>query len=247
MSSNRIASSGADPAASTGSEVLPPRHLVLGGSSGIGLAYAQRHARAGHRLWLVARGEDGLRRAERELLATGAAEVRTTSMDLLDEHALARLFEDVSTESSLRTLLVSGPSPPWGRESEVTPEDHELARAICVRYPSYAMDYALQALEPGGCLTVVSSSAAQEPPEGHPFHLSAVYRRQLAEISQTVAARLRSSGREFRLLHPPVVLTPLSERFALAQSPLEAPAAVLARYFGVSYVQSAEEYLNSIL
>jgi len=62
-----------------------PRHLVLGGSCGIGFAYAGGFGQRGDDLWIVALGRERLAGAARKLAAAaGAAEMRSSAVDLID-------------------------------------------------------------------------------------------------------------------------------------------------------------------
>jgi NAD(P)-dependent dehydrogenase (short-subunit alcohol dehydrogenase family) len=68
---------------------------VVGASSGIGLATAQRLARRGDRLMLAARDGDALERAEEACRAAGAREVSTVIMDVGVEADVHRLVAAV--------------------------------------------------------------------------------------------------------------------------------------------------------
>ncbi|MGI4878915.1 MAG: SDR family oxidoreductase [Janthinobacterium lividum] len=68
--------------------------LVIGGSSGIGLAVAARAARSGANLLLVARDEEKLQAVAAELRQVGG-QVAVAAFDVTDEQALARFCEQM--------------------------------------------------------------------------------------------------------------------------------------------------------
>ncbi|MEW1953200.1 SDR family NAD(P)-dependent oxidoreductase [Terrabacter sp. NPDC080008] len=72
-----------------------PVVLVTGASSGVGLATALELARRGHRLALLARGEEPLQRAAHQCRSLGAAEVLVVTADIRDDAAVARAVADV--------------------------------------------------------------------------------------------------------------------------------------------------------
>jgi len=65
-----------------------PVVLVTGASSGVGLATAHELARRGHRLALLARGEEPLQRAAQECRALGAEDVTVLTVDIRDDEAV---------------------------------------------------------------------------------------------------------------------------------------------------------------
>lgn len=68
--------------------------LVTGGSSGIGLAVAKELAQSGLRLIVVGRNEGRLAQAKAELMALGAPEVVTLSVDLAAQGGAERLYRE---------------------------------------------------------------------------------------------------------------------------------------------------------
>ncbi len=68
--------------------------LVTGGSSGIGLAVAKELAQSGLRLIVVGRNEGRLAKAKAELMALGAPEVVTLSVDLAAQGGAERLYRE---------------------------------------------------------------------------------------------------------------------------------------------------------
>jgi NADP-dependent 3-hydroxy acid dehydrogenase YdfG len=65
--------------------------VVMGGSSGIGLAAARLARQAGADVTIAGRSQDKLAQAQREL-----GEVRTVAADITDEVAVGQVFEGLS-------------------------------------------------------------------------------------------------------------------------------------------------------
>lgn len=80
--------------------------LVTGASSGIGAVYADRLARRGYDLILVARREDRLKVLAKDIASRGANKVEIVVADLLDPAALQKV-EDLLRNDVRITLLVN--------------------------------------------------------------------------------------------------------------------------------------------
>ena len=80
--------------------------LITGASSGIGAIYADRLARRGHDLILVARNGDRLRALATRLSDTTGCAVETIVADLIDAADLARVETTLRTDASI-TMLVN--------------------------------------------------------------------------------------------------------------------------------------------
>ncbi|HEY0505879.1 MAG TPA: SDR family oxidoreductase [Lysobacter sp.] len=79
--------------------------LITGASSGIGALYADRLARAGHDLILVARRADKLRDLAARLTAESGRSVEILAADLTQPADLARVEEVLRTDASIATLV----------------------------------------------------------------------------------------------------------------------------------------------
>ncbi|RBB39700.1 SDR family oxidoreductase [Burkholderia reimsis] len=80
--------------------------LITGASAGIGAVYADRLAKRGYDLVLVARNQDRLNTLARRLMAETGRSVETVAADLNDKAALAKI-EGVLRENSNITMLVN--------------------------------------------------------------------------------------------------------------------------------------------
>src|SRR5437660_7830441 len=80
--------------------------LVTGASSGIGAVYADRLAKAGYDLILVARNEERLHALATRLSTDSGRSVETVSADLTDPADLVKVEKVLKTDASI-TLLVN--------------------------------------------------------------------------------------------------------------------------------------------
>jgi short-subunit dehydrogenase len=97
--------------------------VITGASSGIGLATALAAARQGARLALIARGEEGLARAKREVENLGA-DVMSMAVDVADNDALEKAAESVVAHfGRIDTWVNDAGIGVWGKLVEVSEAD----------------------------------------------------------------------------------------------------------------------------
>jgi NAD(P)-dependent dehydrogenase (short-subunit alcohol dehydrogenase family)/uncharacterized protein YndB with AHSA1/START domain len=181
------------------------RALITGGSSGIGLATAERLAAEGARVTLLARGEEGLRAAEGWLRAQGAEEVWTVPADVTDRDALAAAVGQASREmGGLDLLVCSAAAIAFGRFAEISPEDFDATIETVFGGTIEAIRLALPELERnGGSIVVVGSIAGRMPLPTLSAYTAAKHavtgfvealRIELAEAGSPVAVSLVQPG-----------------------------------------------------
>lgn len=219
---------------------------MLGGSRGIGFAYASWLAAARQRLLVVARDEARLAVSAERLRAAGASEVRPIAGNLVDASFRARLLQCASI-SRLGSIFIGGPSPPAGSAEQISTADVAMAYEICMAYPFDIVEAATAGSHAGGPMSIVflSSSASREPLTGHPFYLSAIFRRSAEKLLTDLIDR--RGGAQLIVLRPTVVWTDLSAAYAarlVLEEPHADPRAALARRFHVASVPDAQTYVE---
>ena len=97
--------------------------LIVGASSGIGRAVAQRFAAQGDRLVLASRGKIALQRVAQECRDAGAASVTTRPVDVRDADAVSQIIdESVAELDGLDIVLHSSGVVAYGRFEDIPTE-----------------------------------------------------------------------------------------------------------------------------
>jgi NAD(P)-dependent dehydrogenase (short-subunit alcohol dehydrogenase family) len=135
-------------------ELLGQTVVVIGGSSGIGLATARRARAEGADVVLTGRHSDALQRAALDLDA-----LRTAAFDANDPAALERFFGDLP--KPIDHVMVSAGAPDYGRLVETKPDDllHALSDRLLLAVE--VGRNAVNKVRPGGTLLFMSAEAGQ--------------------------------------------------------------------------------------
>jgi 3-oxoacyl-[acyl-carrier protein] reductase len=189
--------------------------LIVGGSSGIGLAVATELAREGAHVAIAARDADRLQAAVAGLNEVARGRITGTSLDATDPEAARRWVDEVAADfGALHIVLVSGSSPPIGPASGFEFADYPAA-VERVLYPAVAVALAavphLRAAGWGRLLFVASETAVVPV---RPLALSGMTRAAIVRFAQGLAADLGQAGITVNVLAPGSVRTPPMERAA---------------------------------
>jgi NAD(P)-dependent dehydrogenase (short-subunit alcohol dehydrogenase family) len=125
--------------------------VVIGGSSGIGLATAQRAAAEGAKLILTGRSPERLREAAKELGGPG-----TAAFDAMDPPALERFFRELPAR--IDQVMVTAGRPTYGRLLEM---DLAQVRHAFEEHLALVLQVARHAatkVNPGGTLLFMGST-----------------------------------------------------------------------------------------
>ncbi len=133
--------------------------VVIGGSSGLGLATAKAAADEGAHVVITGRSRERLQSARAEI----GHEVRAESIDANDEAATRRLFEDLR---SVNHVFVSAATVTFA--AGLTSETSALHPAMDTRFwgSLYAAKYASPKMPPDGSITFTSGISAWRPRPG---------------------------------------------------------------------------------
>ncbi len=203
------------------SQPTRPRVLVTGASSGIGAAFAERLARDGNDLIVVARRRDRLEALASDLKGKYGAEVEVMAADLSAADQLSAVEQRVASDSALEMLVNNAGYGGYMPFVELDPDRAEEQ----IRVQVIAVTRLTRAALPGmiergrGVIINVSSRLAYSGPLKSP-HLPrrATYAATKAYINtftQILSAELDGTGVQVQALCPGVVLTEFHTRMGI--------------------------------
>lgn len=135
--------------------------LVIGGSSGMGLAVARYCLAAGRSVVIAGRSPDRLQTAAAELACPDR--VRAMSADIGDRAQIQALFERAG---AIRHVVVTAADLPYGPVAALT--EDAMMRAVRSKFlgPFFVAQQAAVRVADGGSITLTSGIAAYRPAPG---------------------------------------------------------------------------------
>ncbi len=190
-----------------------PRALVTGASSGIGAAYAERLARDGYDVVLVARRRERLEQLADELRRQTDTQVEVLAADLTDAGALAQVEARVAGDERLALLINNAGFGGYRPFVEIDPKVVDDLIDIHIRAIVRLTRAALPGMvrrDAGGAINVASLLAlsGSMPPDPLPYR--AVYAGAKAFIvtfTQALAGELRRTRVRVQVCLPGLVDT----------------------------------------
>ncbi len=191
--------------------------VISGGTSGIGLAIAQRFEKEGAHLFIFGRHRDALDETQ-QLIGGNVTTIQADAARLED---LDRVADAVRAAKGKVDVVVSSaglveqvPLP------EITPDHYDRTFALNAKAPLFLVQKMLPMMGSGGSIILVSSAMHYM---GLPNHSTyAATKAALRSYSRTWAAEFAGSGIRANTLSPGVVDTPMLD--SQASTPEEATA-----------------------
>jgi short-subunit dehydrogenase len=210
---------------------------IVGVGPGIGLAVAERFARAGFRLALVARRQSALDGYAEQLRAAGA-EVRTFAADAGDPAALGAAMAAIEGALGPSEVLVYNASaghrgPPSGLDSAALVADFQVS-VVGALVAAQAVIPAMRAAGRGSILLTGGGLALNPYPD---YAALAVGKAGLRNLAASLAAELKPDG-----IH---VATVTVAGFVQPGGPL-APELIAERYWQL-HAQAPDQWEHEIL
>jgi NAD(P)-dependent dehydrogenase (short-subunit alcohol dehydrogenase family) len=133
--------------------------VVIGGSSGIGLAIAKALVNSGAYVVIASRSSNKLDEAQRTIGVNAAA----YRLDVTQEEKVQQFFEDIGLFDHLVCTAVIGTNAPF---LEMDTADARTVFKTKFWGQYYAARYGAPKIRPGGSITLFSGIASQKPVEG---------------------------------------------------------------------------------
>lgn len=187
---------------------LQPAVVVTGGSDGIGKALAQRFARSGHRVLLVARREEALRQAQEDIRRATFAAVFTLALDATEISAPDRIEAALAAQGCFLDILVNNAAVGLsGHFESHSPKNVDDLVALNVAALTRLMRHALPAMLArgrGGILNVASLGGYAPGPYQATYYASKAY---VISLTEAVGAEVSGRGVRVMVLAPGPVST----------------------------------------
>ncbi|MBB3953088.1 SDR family NAD(P)-dependent oxidoreductase [Aureimonas jatrophae] len=180
--------------------------IVTGGSSGIGLAIAERFIAEGATVYIT-----GRRQAELEAAGTQLGEkAKVVQGDVADLNSLDRLFETVRQAEGRLDVLVANAGVIASSPIETASEEHfDRMFDINVKGTYFTLQKALPLMRDGGSIILVSSCLSAKGMAGHSVYNAT--KAAVRSLVRTAAAELVARGIRVNTLSPGPVDTPIIE------------------------------------
>ncbi len=194
--------------------------VVTGGSSGIGLATAQRFIADGAQVVITGRNQGTLDAAIAEL-GDRATAIRGDVANLKD---LDRLFAQVREQfGRIDVLFANAGIAPFVPLEAVTEEHFDALFNINVRGLFFTVQKALPLLSEGASVILTASVVAQS---GLPnTSIYSATKAAVRSLGRTLAAELSPRGIRVNVVSPGLIETPLVGKLGLSQEEIDAFAA----------------------
>jgi short-subunit dehydrogenase len=189
-----------------------PKALITGASTGIGAAYADRFARRGHDLVLVARDESRMRALAARLEKETTAKLEVLRADLTDAAQLARVEDRLREDERIGVLVNNAGLATHGTfaapDVEATDQLIRLNITAVTRLTEAVIPRYLR--QGGGAIINIASVLAVAPE--YPLGAYPATKAYVLSLSQGVSAELGSRGVYVQAVLPAATRTEIWER-----------------------------------
>ncbi|MCW2652360.1 MAG: dehydrogenase, short-chain alcohol dehydrogenase like protein [Mycobacterium sp.] len=216
--------------------------VITGGSSGIGLATAQRFVQEGAYVFIVGRRQSELDNAK-ALIGDG---VTTVAGDVTDNADLDRLFAVVLAEKGALDILVAGSGRVEPEElGKITEENFDRTFALNARGSLFTVQKALPLMRDGGSVILLGSIAGYVGIRGYTTYSAT--KAALRSYTRTWTREFADRGIRFNTLSPGPIDTPIMDSQADSVEGADAIRAAFAAVIPLNRMGRPEEIAAAAL
>jgi len=216
--------------------------VITGGSTGIGLATAQKFVAEGAYVFITGRRQAELDEAKTLI----GKNVTTVQGDVAKLEDLDKLYETVSREKGKIDIIVANAG--IGRlvpTADATPEHFDSIFNINVRGVFFTVQKALKLLNDGATIVLVASNAQYLGIPG--FAVYSATKAALRSFARTWAAEFKDRGIRVNTLSPGPIDTPIFETVGVPPDQVEAIKQGFASQVPLGRIGQPEEMANAAL
>ena len=216
--------------------------VITGGSSGIGLAAAQRFVAEGAHVFITGRRQSELEKAK----AIIGQNVTTVQGDIADLADLDRLYQTVKAEKGVVDIVVASAGfVEHYTIDNATPEHFDKTFNINARGTFFTVQKALPLMPNGGAIVLVSSCLHVM---GLPAHGTySATKAAMRSFARTWAAELKERRIRVNTLSPGAIDTPIIDGQFKTREEADGARATFASLTPLGRIGRAEEMASAIL
>jgi len=219
--------------------------LIIGGSSGMGLATAKQLAENGSNLIIVGRDEEKLAHVKEQLLPL--TQVDTLAVDLYDSKQINQLNQYIEQLPQHINYLVNAagyfkPTSFIEHDNAIYDQYMELNRATFFISQAVAKN---MIANNGGAIVNIGSMWAQQAVKATPSSAYSMAKAGLHALTQHMAMELAQYNIRVNAVAPAVVKTPIYGSF-IANDELDSALAGFNEFHPIGRIGTAEDIANSI-
>jgi NAD(P)-dependent dehydrogenase (short-subunit alcohol dehydrogenase family) len=216
--------------------------VITGGSSGIGLATAQKFVREGAYVFITGRRQEELDKAK----AAIGRNVTTVQGDVANLGDLDRLFATVKSEKGVVDIVVASAGFVEHQTIEnATPEHFDKTFNINARGTYFTVAKALPLMTHGGSIVLVASGLHLK---GFPMHGTySATKAAIRSFARTWAAELKGRGIRVNTLSPGAIDTPIIDGQFKTKAEADGARAMFSQITPLGRIGRPEEMAAGIL
>lgn len=219
--------------------------LIIGGSSGMGLATAQQLVSAGIHTIITGRNTDKLNKALNQLTNLGPAESRI--VDLYDSSALKTFIAELGQEKQHINYLVNAagyfnPTPFLEHTEQNYDTYMDLNKATFFITQAVAKNMAEHG---GGAIVNIGSMWAKQAIKATPSSAYSMAKAGLHSLTQHLAMELAEANIRVNAVSPAVVKTPIYGAF-IEEDQIDEALAGFDAFHPIGRIGSAEDVANAV-